>query len=124
MKDTTKKLSDQCDELCRQIVRLRDKGICRNCGKEGTDTAHIHGRANKSTRWYTVNLIYLCNPCHEWFGDHDTAWKEFVLINLEADQLIKLAQKRQMLFRVNEISLGEIKAGLEQELAVLIMQSA
>lgn len=46
------------------IVKARDKGLCRCCGKRGDDAHHLiyrsHGGAN-----HPNNLIWCCRKCHQ-----------------------------------------------------------
>jgi hypothetical protein len=60
----SRKLRDQCDELCRRIVRRRV--MCERCrSARGSDTAHLIRRGYARTRCDLNNLVWLCRPCHE-----------------------------------------------------------
>lgn len=82
---------EQLDDLCRQIVLLRDQFACRWCGKGivgGTrpvlQVHHIRTKgAHPALRWELENLILVCKGCHmfkihgrdsevaaEWYREH------------------------------------------------------
>ena len=57
------------DDLCREIVRLRDKNTCQHCGKYVTGVnSHCSHVVPKSKgyvlRWDLRNLKVLCFHCH------------------------------------------------------------
>ena len=60
----------RADHWFSRAVRLRDEHLCQNCGKLGTDCAHIYGRRTKVTRWCALNALCLCRACHNWFGEN------------------------------------------------------
>lgn len=52
------------DNLCREVIMLRDDR-CQWCGKFGPlDWAHINSRRFPSTRWSLSNSLALCKGCH------------------------------------------------------------
>jgi len=56
----------ELDDLCREVVRVRDKG-CVRCGREAPyklDWAHFYSRAIKAVRWDLDNSALLCFNCH------------------------------------------------------------
>ena len=61
----------------RQRVRLRDRGICRGCGRQGAwRVDHIKPRSEggADAEW---NLRLLCNACDgKRHADKGRAWKE------------------------------------------------
>jgi len=53
-----------CDKLCGEATRLRDNGICRICGKPGSDPHHIIPRAYAGTTFMLENRLWVCRKCH------------------------------------------------------------
>ena len=67
-----KTLSNKLDALCREAVKLRDRGVCQKCGRsyDKMDTSHVISRRNKRLRWDLKNLKLLCSRCHRfWWHD-------------------------------------------------------
>jgi len=50
--------------LRREIVEMRDGGLCRVCGAKGYDAHHIKYRSAGGTNALD-NLVLLCGQCHE-----------------------------------------------------------
>ena len=65
-----KRLTNRLDDLCRQIVRLRDDNRCQWCNKqvEGQDSHPSHvlpkGRGASWRRFDLLNIKLLCFNCH------------------------------------------------------------
>jgi hypothetical protein len=52
------------DDLCRKIVKLRDRKCCV-CGSTSyLQTAHFITRSNYAVRWDLDNIWLLCSGCH------------------------------------------------------------
>lgn len=71
---TTKEL----DALCREVVFLRDGGVCQKGGCEPSrpkQWCHVRSRRYRSTRWDPINSLVLCAGHHLW-NHHEPA--EFV----------------------------------------------
>ena len=64
-----KTLSNKLDKLCREVIKIRDSGVCQKCGKhfEKIDCSHVIPRGNKRFRWDLKNLKGLCSGCHMWW---------------------------------------------------------
>jgi 5-methylcytosine-specific restriction endonuclease McrA len=51
-------------------VRVRDNGLCVNCGKQASDVHHIvsrnllRGKRTIGILWAMYNLCLLCDDCH------------------------------------------------------------
>lgn len=73
-----KRLTKRLDDLCREIVRIRDKDTCQHCGKhvEGQDSHPSHvvpkGKGASQRRWDLLNIKVLCFSCHRWWHDNPT----------------------------------------------------
>src|SRR5690554_3135560 len=59
----------------RKQVYERDKGLCRECGREGTEVHHVRFRSQGGRGLYTNGLL-LCRMCHiKMHQDYDLAKK-------------------------------------------------
>ena len=78
-KTERQKLTDKLDDIIREMVRLRDKGICQKCGGQGSHVSHVVPRTNKGLRWDMDNVKLLCVRCHLywWHKDVADAWTWF-----------------------------------------------
>ena len=70
-------LERRADLLWRLLVRLRDGGRCRRCGRPGTQAAHIYRRWNLRLRWMPANGLLVCDEHAVWSHDREAefaAW--------------------------------------------------
>ncbi len=65
----------ELNKLWREIIRLRDRGRCRRCGKPGSECAHIIAGRRPSLVWNPDNGVLLCWRCHDWGHDQPLLWK-------------------------------------------------
>ena len=104
-------IEEELDELCRQIVLVRDQFKCRKCGhhrglpsKMGGVVLQVHHIRTKgaqpSLRWELSNLLLVCKGCH--FGtfhhrDNERAamWYRENLGQAHLDRLQMLARVRK-----------------------------
>ena len=76
IKSKRRRLTDRLDEVCRNIIRLRDNNQCQKCGKmvKGTDSHACHvvakGGGASFRRWDLLNFFLGCTHCHFQFW-HD-----------------------------------------------------
>jgi hypothetical protein len=84
----------ELDKLWRDVIRLRDGGKCRVCGKtEYLQAAHIHSRSKLSTRWALLNGVALCYyHHHRWAHQHPVDFVEWCKEQLGQDQYAALWQ--------------------------------
>ena len=72
-KKTRTSMTTKLDELCKNIIRIRDNNTCQRCGKMayGSDahTSHIvcKGRGASKRRFDLLNLKLLCSHCHRFW---------------------------------------------------------
>ena len=69
---------EACDNWFSKCVRHRDQHRCQYCFNEGTDCAHIYGRARKSVRWSMDNAVTLCRYHHQWFTSNPVAFTDWL----------------------------------------------
>jgi len=73
----------EADQLCRRIVRERDR-TCRRCGEDGArkqlQWAHVLSRRALSIRWSLEppNSFLLCSGCHFEFTNDVAAWLDWL----------------------------------------------
>jgi len=78
-KDERKKLLKALDDICREIVRLRDGNQCQRCGKQvqgsNSQPCHVIAKGNGASwrRFDLLNIFLGCNPCHRWWHNNPIA---------------------------------------------------
>lgn len=72
------------DSAFSKAARMSRNNTCEHCKRTDgkMEAAHIYGRANKSVRWDTLNILCLCFRCHLDFTanplDFETWLKRYV----------------------------------------------
>lgn len=88
------KASKEADAKFRELVLRRDR-VCKRCRRAlSTDCSHHFKRDNYGTRFDPRNGDGACRSCHDWWGDHWTAyveWKKQQLGVLEYVELQRLS---------------------------------
>jgi hypothetical protein len=74
-KSERKSLTVTLDELWRRLVKIRDKGICRKCGKLGLEAHHIMRRSIGALRFNIANGITLCPDHHSFAHNHPSEFR-------------------------------------------------
>jgi len=54
------------DSQFSRLIMERDSGLCRLCGRAGSESHHIFSRLHRSIRHDPENGIFLCKACHDW----------------------------------------------------------
>lgn len=73
-KTELQKLKLKLEDLCKQIIRLRDKDTCQKCGKyvNPGDVSHVVPKSRSSyLRYDLLNLKLLCRACHLYWWHKD-----------------------------------------------------
>lgn len=65
------------DREWARAVKVRDSGICRKCGEQGHEAAHIFSRRYKATRHVLLNGLTLCRKDHAWAHANPAAFEEW-----------------------------------------------
>ena len=85
-----KRLTKRLDDLCREIVRIRDNNTCQKCRKyiSGHDSHPSHvvakGKGASLRRFDLLNIKLLCFHCHRWWHDNPTESGPWFLANFPA----------------------------------------
>ena len=99
---------DAADSWFSKCVRHRDQHRCQYCFNEGTDAAHIFGRAKKSTRWSMDNAVTLCRYHHQWFGSNPVAFTDWLTKHWGQGHMDILREKANSLLKTNKALRKEI----------------
>mgnify|MGYP002641961621 CR=1 FL=1 len=99
---------DAADSWFSKCVRHRDQHRCQYCFKEGTDSAHIFGRARKSTRWSMDNAITLCRYHHRYFTANPVAFADWLTKTLGHGHMDILREKANTILKTNKLLRKEI----------------
>jgi hypothetical protein len=112
------------DDLCRQILLLRDKK-CQGPKCTATESlvpSHCYGKkAYPNLRHDPLNLLLLCDKCHKefWHKYPAAAWTWFEEEWPERYNYLVVAKNR--IIKLNEIHYREVAVDLEAELNRLII---
>lgn len=118
--DSERAIRDDCDQLVREIIKLRDS-VCITCGtRDGTlHVGHLFRRGITATRWSLTNCNGQCDSCnglHEEEPEHYiTAYKaRYGAIAYEALEIHSRSRNK-----LQYVELLAIRNGLRSELAQL-----
>jgi len=107
---------DAADSWFSKCIRHRDQHRCQYCFKEGTDAAHIFGRARKSVRWSMDNAVTLCRYHHQWFGSNPVAFTDWLTAHWGEGHMAILREKSNGLLKTNKALRKEISDHYRGEL--------
>jgi 5-methylcytosine-specific restriction endonuclease McrA len=103
----------ELDELCREVIFLRDGNKCRKCGKEATDWCHVHTRGVHSLRWDLDNSFAGCRGCHmNFWHKQPTLAAKWWEKEIGPERYKRLNLRAAKPSRVNHVA---VRAYLEQE---------
>lgn len=105
------------DDLCREIVRVRDGRKCRVCGRPATDTVHIIDRDVAITRCDPTNLYAGCSRCHDHLHPMDLLERHIFVVGWT--EYLRLRELSQQLVTYRKADLLEIADKLKAELRYL-----
>jgi len=105
-KSERKRLTGVLDDLARRLCKIRDRGLCRKCGKAGLECHHIHSRRHASIRFNLLNLLSLCPVCHRFMHDDPVSARDWIAMEIGAENLDLLDRARNW----PELTLGEMDA--------------
>jgi len=110
------KLDDDCMELLKQIVRLRDKGCVTpgsSCGGYLTNS-HWQVRSAKHTKFDLRNCNCQCQNCNGRHNHYTSYYDAYMLKHYGEAVCIELAERAQETwFKYSITELGNIKIALQ-----------
>jgi beta-mannanase len=120
VKSNRQKLIKACDDLFRQIIRLRDK-VCQVTGrKEKAQVAHFYTRGNLRVRWDEDNACLLNAAKHIWWAHaNPEQFKEFWIKRIGERRFDVLTLKARYVAPVKEFDLICIREQLKKRLEEL-----
>ena len=99
---------EACDDWFSKSVRHRDQHRCQFCFAEGTDCAHIFGRAKKSVRWSMDNAVTLCRYHHRYFTANPVAFTDWLTKIYGEGHMDILREKANSILKTNKALRKEI----------------
>ena len=99
---------EACDDWFSKSVRHRDQHRCQFCFAEGTDCAHIFGRAKKSVRWSMDNAVTLCRYHHRYFTANPVAFTDWLTNLYGQGHMDILREKANSILKTNKLLRKEI----------------
>jgi hypothetical protein len=107
---------EACDIHFSKAVRHRDQHRCQYCFSEGTDCAHVFGRAKKSVRWSMDNALCLCRYHHRYFTANPIEFHDFLLKIWGEGHMDILREKANQTYKTTKELRKEISAHYREQL--------
>lgn len=107
---------EACDVHFSKAVRHRDHNRCVYCFGEGTDCAHIYGRAKKSVRWSLDNAVCLCRYHHRYFTANPVEFTDFLTNTWGHGHMDLLREKANQIYKTTKELRKEISAHYREQL--------
>lgn len=107
---------EACDVHFSKAVRHRDQHRCVYCFGEGTDCAHIYGRAKKSVRWSMDNAVCLCRYHHRYFTANPVEFTDFLTNTWGQGHMDLLREKANQIYKTTKELRKEISAHYREQL--------
>lgn len=92
------------DDLWRRLVKIRDKGICRRCGKLGLEAHHLFSRRHGSLRFLIDNGMSLCPSCHRFAHSQPDTFRSWVISEIGEENYAEIEAARNW----RELALSEL----------------
>lgn len=123
-KSEFQKLEIEADRIIRQIVLLRDYGLCCCPEPEGghsgvLQAGHLITRGKKSVRWDLWNVNVQCSSCnmlHEHYAERYTSW---FILEFGSKRYMDLVERSAIVRKIPEIEMRQLCAGLNSLLVSL-----
>lgn len=124
LKTPTQKMEIEADRIVRQIVLLRDNGLCfcpppKDGHNKIMQAGHLVTRACKSVRWDLWNVSVQCSSCnmlHEYKPERYT--REFIS-RFGKDAYMSLVERSAIVRKIPEWEMKQLCAGLNSVLVGL-----
>ena len=109
------RLEKACDDLCREIVKLRDKNKCRLCEGIGCDPHHI-ARRGGNVRWFIDSIILICRDCHRTGHDDELNMNINIVRVIGAEKFEELQMMARGIRQWKQADLKILKSDLTEAL--------
>ena len=107
------RLEKACDDLCREIVKLRDKNKCRLCEGIGCDPHHI-ARRGGNVRWFIDSIILICRDCHRTGHDDELNMNINIVRVIGAEKFEELQMMAREIKQWKQANLKILKSDLTE----------
>ena len=107
------RLEKACDDLCREIVKLRDKNKCRLCEGIGCDPHHI-ARRGGNVRWFIDSIILICRDCHRTGHDDELNMNINIVRVIGAEKFEELQMMAREIRQWKQADLKILKSDLTE----------
>jgi len=120
-KTERQKLVKNCDDIFREIIRLRDNWTCQRTGfkldKYNADCAHFFSRDYKRTRWDEMNACLLRKGIHKnWAHVKSEEYRDWWISRIGQDEFDRLKLRTRVRGTIYTSDLLAIKIGLQMRL--------
>ena len=109
------------DSAFSTAVRMSRNHTCEHCQRTDgkMEAAHIYGRANKSVRWDTMNILCLCFRCHLQFTANPLDFEDWLRSYFGDGYLEILNEKRHRIQKDTKAYRAEIAKHYRAEIKLL-----
>ena len=109
------------DAAFSTAVRMSRNHTCEHCQRTDgkMEAAHIYGRANKSVRWDTMNILCLCFRCHLDFTGNPLDFETWLKGYFGNGYLDILNEKRHRIQKTTAAYRKEVAAHYRAEIKLL-----
>lgn len=116
--DSAKAIKDECDELVRKIIRLRDKKcVTFDCPRTlGLHVSHYIKRGVLALRWSLQNCNGACDPCNELHNTDPKPYQNAMILRYGIGVSFRIEEIGRTNPRLEYVDLLAIRDGLRLEL--------
>lgn len=109
------------DDAFSTAIRMARGHRCEHCQRTDgkMEAAHIYGRANKSVRWDTLNILCLCFRCHLHFTANPLDFETWLKGYVGQGYLDILNEKRHKIQKDTKAYRKEVAAHYRQQIKLL-----
>lgn len=117
--DSARDIKDECDQLVREILTLRDT-LCISCGTGGQlEVGHLHRRGHEPVRWNLQNCNGQHSTCNQSHNENQDAYIEGFVQKYGEAAYHELRALSRSARKLSYVELLETRDGLRAELAGL-----
>lgn len=114
--DSRLAIKDECDQLVRKIVALRDHKCATCWAHNGLCVGHLFRRGIESLRWDLLNCAAQCYPCNSVHEEEPEHYIAAFITKHGADEYVKLCEQSRSKHKCTYLELIEIRDRLRAEL--------